>query len=94
MSQILSVERGMDLLTIGASLAAFIFGAAISWLLARSRFMRTIAELNSKLVLERRVNKQLSETVQVQVDAVPSLAREPDLSISGEPTRETLVPSA
>jgi len=51
MSQILSVERGMDLLTIGASLAALIFGAAIGWLLARSRFTRTVAELNTNLIL-------------------------------------------
>jgi hypothetical protein len=87
------MEHDMDLLAIGANLAALILGAAIGWLIARSRFMRTIAELNSKLVLERRVNKQLSETVQVQVDAVPSLIREPDLTISGEPTRESMVPS-
>jgi hypothetical protein len=92
MSQILSVERGMDLLTIGASSAALIFGAAIGWLLARSRFTRTVAELNTNLILERRVNKQLCESV--QFDAVPRLAREPDLTISGEPTRETLVSSA
>ena len=59
----------MDLLAISVSLVALILGAAIGWLIARSRFIRTIAELNSKLVLERRVNKQLSETVQVQVDA-------------------------
>jgi hypothetical protein len=91
MSQILSVERGMDLLTIGASLAALIFGAAIGWLLARSRFTRTVAELNTNLILERRVNRQLCESV--QFDAVPRLAREPDLTISGEPTRETMVPS-
>ena len=75
----------MDLLTIGASLAALIFGAAIGWLLARSRFTTAIAELNTNLILERRVNKQLSETVQVQVDAVPSLIQAPDLILSGEP---------
>ena len=82
----------MDLLTIGASSAALIFGAAIGWLLARSRFTTAIAELNTNLILERRVNKQLCESV--QFDAVPRLAREPDLTISGEPTRETLVSSA
>jgi hypothetical protein len=92
MSQILSVEHGMDLLTIGASSAALIFGAAIGWLLARSRFTRTVAELNTNLILERRVNRQLSESV--QFDAAPRLTREPDLTMSGEPTRETLVPSA
>ncbi len=78
----------MDLLTIGASLAALIFGAAIGWLLARSRFTRTIAELNTNLILERRVNKQLCE-----VDAVPSLIRAPDLTTLGKPTRESMVPS-
>ena len=46
----------MDLLAISSSLAALIFGAAIGWLFARSRFTRTIAELNTKLVLERRVS--------------------------------------
>ena len=81
----------MDLLTIGASSAALIFGAAIGWLLARSRFTRTVAELNTNLILERRVNKQLCESV--EFDAVPSLIREPDLTISGEPTRESMVPS-
>jgi hypothetical protein len=79
----------MDLLSISVSLVALILGAAIGWLLARSRFMRTIAELNSKLVLERRVNKQLSETVQVQVDAVPSLIQAP--TTSGEPTHDLMV---
>jgi hypothetical protein len=91
MSQILSMERDMDLLAIGASLVAVILGAAIGWLVARSRFTTTIAELNSKLVLERRVNKQLSETVQVQVDAVPRSIQTPNLTPSGEPTREPMV---
>ena len=62
----------MDLLTIGASSAALIFGAAIGWVLARSRFTRIVAELNTNLILERRVNKQLCESV--QFDAVPRLA--------------------
>ena len=83
--------RDMDLLAIGASLVALIFGAAIGWLLARSRFTRTIAELNTNLILERRVNKQLCESV--EFDAVPNLIRAPDLTISGEPTRESMVPS-
>jgi hypothetical protein len=39
-----------------------------------------VAELNTNLVLERRVNRQLRETV--QVDAVPQL------TTSGELTRE------
>ena len=38
----------MDLLPISGSLAALILGAAIGWFLARSRFTRTIAELNTK----------------------------------------------
>ena len=79
----------MDLLSISVSLIALILGAAIGWLIARSRFMRTIAELNSKLVLERRVNKQLSETVQVQVDAVPSLIQAP--TTSDAPTHELMM---
>jgi hypothetical protein len=74
----------MDLLSISVSLVALILGAAIGWLIARSRFTRAIAELNSKLVLERRVNKQL----QVQVDAVPSLIQAP--TTSGEPTHELM----
>jgi hypothetical protein len=76
----------MDPLAISVSLVALILGAAIGWLLARSRFTTTIAELNTNLVLERRVNRQLSETV--QVDAVPSLIQAPQLTTSGAPTRE------
>jgi hypothetical protein len=64
------MDRYMDLLAIGGSLAALVLGAAIGWLFARSRFTSTIAELNTSLVLERRVNKQLSEAV--QFDTVPS----------------------
>lgn len=81
----------MDLLPTSVSLVALILGVAIGWLVARSRFATTIAQLNSKLVLERRVNKQLSETVQVQVDAVPRLIQTPNLTPSGEPTREPMV---
>ena len=61
----------MDPLAIGIGVPALIFGVAIGWLVARSRFKTTIAELNTKLVLERRVNKQLHE--RAQVDGVPSL---------------------
>jgi len=75
----------MDLLAISVSLAALILGAAIGWLLARSRFTRTIAELNTNLVLERRVNKQLSEAV--QIDAMRSLVQAPGLT-TDELTRE------
>jgi hypothetical protein len=59
MSQVYSMDRYMDLLAISGSLAALILGAAIGWLFARSRFTKTIAELNTRLILERRVNKQL-----------------------------------
>jgi len=75
----------MDLLAIGGSLAALILGAAIGWLIARSRYTRTIAELNTNLVLERRVNKQLSEAV--QIDAMRSLVQAPGLT-TDELTRE------
>jgi hypothetical protein len=76
----------MDQLATTVSLVAFVLGAAIGWLLARSRFTSTIAELNTNLVLERRVNRQLRETV--QVDAVPSSIQAPQLTTSGELTRE------
>jgi hypothetical protein len=87
MSQICSMDRYVDLLAIGVSSAALILGAAIGWLLARSRFIRTIAELNTNLVLERRVNRQLSETV--QIDAVRRFVQAPGLTTSDEPARET-----
>jgi hypothetical protein len=73
MSQICSMDRYMDLLAIGGGVAALVLGAAIGWLFARSRFTRTIAELNTSLVLERRVNKQLSEAI--QLDAAPTGVR-------------------
>jgi hypothetical protein len=85
------MERYLDLLPISAGLVALILGAAIGWLVARSRFATAIAELNSKLVLERRINKQLSETVQVQVDAAPRFIQTPNLTPLGEPTREPMV---
>jgi hypothetical protein len=69
----------MDLLSISVSSAALVLGTAIGWVIARSRFIRTIAELNSKLVLERRVSKQVSETVQV------------DAPTSDEATHESMV---
>jgi len=47
----------MDLLSISIGVGAFVLGAAMGWVVARTRFTRAIAELNSKLVLERRVNK-------------------------------------
>jgi hypothetical protein len=76
----------MDPLATTVSVFALILGAAIGWLFARSRFTTTIAELNTNLVLERRVNRQLRETV--QVDAVPSLIHPPQLTTSSELTRE------
>jgi hypothetical protein len=79
----------MDLLAISVSSAALILGAAIGWLFARSRFTRTIAELNTNLVLERRVNKQLSEAV--QIDAVWSLLQAPRLTMPNEPAHEPTV---
>ncbi len=79
----------MDLLPIGVGLVALILGAATGWLVARLHFIKTIAELNSKLVLERRVNKQLSETVQVQADAAPSLMHAPAPPV--EPVPEPMV---
>jgi hypothetical protein len=85
MSQLCSIDRYMDLLAIGGGLAALILGAAIGWLFARSRFTRTIAELNTSLVLERSVNKQLSEAV--QFDAVPSWSQAPAPTMSDEPVR-------
>jgi hypothetical protein len=79
----------MDLLAISVSSAALILGAAIGWLVARSRFTRTIAELNTNLVLERRVNKQLSEAV--QIDAVRSLLQAPGLTMPDERAHEPTV---
>jgi hypothetical protein len=79
----------MDLLAMSVSLVALVMGAAIGWLVARSRFVRTIAELNTNLVLERRVNKQLSETV--QLDTVPGFIHAPVLTASGGATREQTV---
>jgi hypothetical protein len=89
MSQLCSMDRYMDLLVVGGSVAALVLGAAIGWLFARSRFTRTIAELNTSLVLERRVNKQLSEAV--QFDAVPSWSQAPAPTMSDEPVREPTV---
>jgi hypothetical protein len=89
MSQICSMDRYMDLLAIGGGVAALVLGAAIGWLFARSRFTRTIAELNTSLVLERRVNKQLSEAI--QLDAAPSWSQAPAPTMSDEPLREPTV---
>jgi len=90
MSQVYSMDRYMDLLAISGSLAALILGAAIGWFFARSRFTGTIAELNTKLVLERRVNKQLNEAA--QIDAMRSLMQAPSLTTpSDELMREPTV---
>jgi hypothetical protein len=76
----------MDPLATSISLVALILGAAIGWLAGRSRSTTAIAELNANLVLERRLNKQLGETV--QVDAVRSLIKATDPTAPGELTRE------
>jgi hypothetical protein len=79
----------MNLLPIGVGVVAFILGAAMGWFVARSRSARAISELNSKLVLERRVNKQLRETV--EIDAEPRFSQAPDLTMPVEPAREPMV---
>ncbi len=92
MSQNWSMERFMDPLVISSvGLLAFIVGAAIGWLIARTRFASRVADLNSKLVLERRVNKQLSETLQV-ADA-RNYMPVPDLTAPAESARESMVVS-
>jgi uncharacterized membrane-anchored protein YhcB (DUF1043 family) len=75
----------MDLQAISISLVALIVGVAIGWLVARSRLKTKIAELNTNLILERRVNKQLSETLD---DAVPNLFQAPNLTMSVQPAHE------
>ena len=80
----------MDPLVISSvGLLAFIVGAAIGWFIARTRFATKIADLNSKLVLERRVNKQLSETMQAA--EAPNFMPAPDLTVPVEPARESMV---
>jgi membrane protein YqaA with SNARE-associated domain len=81
----------MDLLSISMSLVALVLGAAIGWLIARSRFRTTIAERNTKLILERRVNKQLYE--KAQIDAVAGLMGASNLTTSGEPARQPMAVS-
>jgi hypothetical protein len=84
------MERLMDLLAISsAGAAAFIVGALCGWLIARWRFATKVADLSSKLVLERRVNRQLSEAIQ---DAtVPSFVPAPDLTTPLEAALEPMV---
>jgi hypothetical protein len=79
----------MDSLAVGAGLVALVLGTAIGWLLARSRFRTRIVELNTNLVLERRINKQLCEAV--QVNAAPGLFRVSELTMPAEPARESMV---
>lgn len=78
----------MELLAIGVSLAVLILGATTGWLVARLHFTSMIAELHTSLVLERRVNKQLSEAV--QIDAVRSLLQVSSLA-TGQPAHEPTV---
>jgi hypothetical protein len=79
----------MDPLATSVGVGALVLGTAIGWLLARSRSTTAIADLNAKLVLERRLNKQLGETV--QGNAVRSLIRAPELTTAVEPVREPTV---
>ena len=82
----------IDLLTVFGGLGALVLGAAIGWILARSQLRRRIAELNTSLVLERRVNKQLSEAT-IEVDALRSLVQASGLRASHVPVHEpTLSP--
>lgn len=82
----------MDLLVIsGVGAAAFVVGAALGWLIARWRFATRIADLNSKLVLQHRVNKQLSETIQAAAAAEPSFEPASDLTIPAPAEREPMV---
>jgi hypothetical protein len=46
---------------------------------------KKIAELNTSLILERRVNKQLGESLR---DAVPNLIESPNLTMSAQPAHE------
>ena len=77
----------MDLLAMSASVVALLVGAAIGWLIARWRFATTITELNTNLVLERRLNKQLCETIQVA--AAPAFVQAPELTSPPAPPRES-----
>lgn len=80
----------MDLLAIGGvGSVALLVGGALGWLIARARFIARLADLNSKLLLERRVNKQLSEAIQVA--AVPSFMPTSELTIPAESAREPMV---
>jgi len=81
----------IDLLTVFGGLGALVLVAAIGWIVARSQFRRRIAELNTSLVLERRVNKQLSEAI--EVNALRSLVQASALTASHVPVHEpTLSP--
>lgn len=77
----------MDLLAMGASLIALLAGAGIGWLIARWRFATTIGELSTNLMLERRLNKQLCETIQVA--AAPAFVQAPELTSAPAPSRES-----
>lgn len=79
----------MDPLATSVSVGALVLGTAIGWLVARLRSIATIADLNAELALERRLNKQLGETV--QVDTVRNLAQAANLTTAVEPVREPTV---
>ena len=76
----------MDLLAMSASLVALLVGAAIGWLIARWRLATTITELSTNLVLERRLNKQLCETIQVA--PAPAFVQASELTSAPAPSRE------
>jgi hypothetical protein len=79
----------MDVLAMSASLVALIMGAAIGWLIARWRFATAITELTTNLVLERRLNKQLCDTIQVA--AAPAFVQAPELASATAPASESTV---
>jgi ribose/xylose/arabinose/galactoside ABC-type transport system permease subunit len=79
----------MDLMAMSASLVALLMGAVIGWLIARWRLATRIAALNTNLVLERRLNKQLCETIQVA--AAPAFVQAPELTSAAAPPRESTV---
>jgi hypothetical protein len=79
----------MDLMATSISLVALLLGSGIGWLIARWRSATTIAELTRNLILERRLNKQLCDTIQVA--AAPAFVQAPELTSAAAPTRESAV---
>ncbi len=81
----------LNLLAMSASLVALLVGAAIGWLIARWRLATTITELNTNLVLERRLNKQLCDTIQVA--DTPAFVQAPELTSAPAPSHESVLVS-